>query len=30
MMGRGSLRALRERFGMHGKAPLAAGVNCVV
>ncbi len=30
MAGRGGLRALRERFGMHGWAPQTAGVNFVV
>ncbi len=30
MAGRGGLRALRERFGMHEWAPPIAGVNFVV
>ncbi len=30
MAGRGGLRALRERFGMHEWAPPTAGVNFVV
>ncbi len=30
MAGRGGLRALRERFGMHEWAPPTAGVNFMV
>ncbi len=30
MAGRGGLRALRERFGMHEWAPPTAGVNFVI